>query len=44
MIFDLNELAYVDLALSIDMKTSSGKAVFNMVKGCKNNDYTEGMQ
>ena len=41
-IFDLNELAYTKLILSIDVKTSSGKIAFNMVKGCKNKDYTEG--
>jgi gag-polypeptide of LTR copia-type/Zinc knuckle len=41
-ILDLNELAYIELILSIDVKTSSGKIAFNMVKGCKNKDYTEG--
>jgi hypothetical protein len=41
-IFDLNELAYTELILSIDVKTSSGKIAFDMVKGCKNKDYTEG--
>jgi hypothetical protein len=41
-IFNLNELAYTELILSIDVKTSSGKIAFNMVKGCKNKDYTEG--
>ena len=32
-IFDLNELAYTELILSIDVRTSSGKVAFNMVKG-----------
>ena len=41
-IFDLNELAYTELILSIDVRTSSGKVAFSMVKGCKNKDYTEG--
>ena len=41
-IFNLNELAYTELILSIDVRTSSGKLTFNMVKGCKNKDYTEG--
>ena len=41
-IFDLNELAYTELILSIDVKISSGKIAFNMVKGCKNKDYAEG--
>jgi hypothetical protein len=39
---DMNELAYTELILSIDDKTSSGKVAFNLVKGCKNNDYTDG--
>ena len=41
-ILDLNEIAYTELILSIDVKTSSGKVAFNMVKGCKNKDYAEG--
>ena len=41
-IFDLNELAYTELILSIDVRTSNGKVAFNMVKGCKNKDHTEG--
>ena len=40
-IFDLNELAYTELILSIDVRTSGGKVAFNMVKGCKNKDYIE---
>ena len=38
-IFDLNEFAHI---LSIDVKTSSDKVAFNMVKGCKSKDHTEG--
>jgi hypothetical protein len=41
-IFDLNELAYTELILSIDVRTSSSKVAFNMVEGCKNKDYAEG--
>jgi hypothetical protein len=41
-ISDSNELAYKELILSIDVRTISGKVAFNMVKGCKNKDYTEG--
>jgi gag-polypeptide of LTR copia-type len=41
-IFDLNKLAYTGLILSIDVKTSSSKIAFNMVKGCKDKDFTEG--
>jgi hypothetical protein len=32
---DMNELAYTELILSIDDKTSSGKVAFNLMKGCK---------
>jgi hypothetical protein len=32
-ISDLNELDYRELNLSIDVRTSSGKEAFNMVKG-----------
>ena len=39
MTADLNELAYTELILSIDDKTSSGKVAFNLVKACKNKDY-----
>jgi hypothetical protein len=41
-ISDLNDLAYTELILSIDSRTSSCKVAFNMVKGCKNKDYNEG--
>jgi hypothetical protein len=39
---DMNELAYTELILSIDDKTSNGKVAFNSVKGCKNKDYADG--
>jgi hypothetical protein len=38
----MNDLAYTELILSIDNKTSSGKMAFNLVKGCKNKDYADG--
>jgi hypothetical protein len=41
-ISDLNELACTELILFIDVRTSSGKVLFTMVKGFKNKDYTEG--
>ena len=41
MIFDLNEMVYTELIVSTNVKTSSGKVAFNMVKGCKNKDYAE---
>ena len=39
---ELNEIAYTELILSIDVKTSSGKTAFNMVKGCKTKDHPDG--
>jgi hypothetical protein len=33
---DMNELAYTELILLIDDKTSSGKVAFNLVRVCKN--------
>jgi hypothetical protein len=39
-IFNLNELAYTELILSINVRTSSGKVAFNMLKSCKNKVYT----
>ena len=41
-IIELNEIAYTELILSIDVKTSSGKIAFNLVKGCKSKDYVDG--
>jgi hypothetical protein len=38
----MNELAYNELILLIDDKTSSGKVAFYLVKGCKNKDYADG--
>jgi hypothetical protein len=38
----MNELAYTELILLIDDKTSSGKVEFNLMKGCKNKDYADG--
>jgi hypothetical protein len=38
----MNELAYTELILSIDDKTSNVKVVLNLVKGCKNKDYADG--
>ena len=41
-IIELNEIAYTELILSIDVKNSSGKIAFNLVKGCKSKDYLDG--
>jgi hypothetical protein len=38
VIIELNEIAYTELILSIDVKTSSGKVVFNLIQGCKSKD------
>jgi gag-polypeptide of LTR copia-type len=41
-IIKLNEIAFTELILSIDVKTSSSKTAFNLVKGCKTKDYPDG--
>jgi hypothetical protein len=38
----LNEIAYTDLILSIDVKASYGKIALNIVKGCKSKDCPDG--
>jgi hypothetical protein len=35
----LNEIAYAELILSINIKASFGKIEFNIVKGSKSKDY-----
>jgi hypothetical protein len=39
---ELNEIAYTELNLSIDVKTSNGKIAFNIVKECKSKHYPDG--
>jgi hypothetical protein len=39
---DMNELAYNELILLIDDKTSSAKVALNLVKGCNKKDYADG--
>jgi hypothetical protein len=39
---DLIEMAYTEVTLSIDVRSSSGKVVFSIIKGCKIRDYTDG--
>jgi hypothetical protein len=34
IIIELNEIAYTELILSIDVKASSGKVAFNINRGC----------
>jgi gag-polypeptide of LTR copia-type len=39
---ELNKVAYTELLLSIDVKTSNSKIAFNIVKGCKSKDHPDG--
>ncbi|MEL7196526.1 MAG: hypothetical protein AAFO96_29130, partial [Bacteroidota bacterium] len=39
---ELNESAYADLILSIDCEKSTGRSVFNLIKGSKSEDYPNG--
>jgi hypothetical protein len=39
---EMNEIAYTKLILSVDVKTTSGKVDFNLIKGCKSKDYPDG--
>jgi hypothetical protein len=43
MIIKLNEIAYTELILLIEVKaSSSGKVVFNIIRGYKTKDYPDG--
>jgi hypothetical protein len=42
MTINLNNIAYTELILSISVKNSSGKVVFNIFKGCKSKEYPDG--
>jgi hypothetical protein len=42
IIIKLNEIAYNELILSIDVKASSRKVAFNIIRGCKTKDYPDG--
>jgi hypothetical protein len=41
-IIDLNEMAFTELVLSIDVSSNSGKIAFGIVKRCKTNDNEDG--
>jgi hypothetical protein len=41
-IIELNDIAYNELILSIDVKASSVKVAFNIIRGCKTKDYPDG--
>jgi hypothetical protein len=41
-IIDLNEMAFTELVLSIDVSSSSGKIAFVILKSCKTKDYEDG--
>jgi hypothetical protein len=38
---EINEVAFIELILSIDTKSSEGKVAFNLVKGCKSKEYSD---
>jgi hypothetical protein len=38
----LNEIAYTELILSVDVEASYGKVAFNISKGCKSKDNPDG--
>jgi hypothetical protein len=40
-VIDLNEMAFTELVLSIDVSSSSGKIAFGIVKSCKTKDYED---
>jgi hypothetical protein len=39
---DLHEMAYTEMTLLTDVRCSSGKVVFSIIKGWKSRDYTDG--
>ena len=39
---DLNELAFTELIISIDVSSSNGKITFGIIKSCKTKDYEDG--
>jgi hypothetical protein len=41
MIIKSNEITYTELILLIDVKASSGKVAFNIIRGCKTKDYSD---
>ena len=38
----MNELAFTELVLSIDVSSSAGKIAFGIVKSCKTKEYKDG--
>jgi hypothetical protein len=42
IIIKLNEIAYTELILLIDVKASIGKVAFIIIRGCKTKDYPDG--
>jgi hypothetical protein len=41
-IADLNEIAFMELILSIDVSNSNGKIAFGIVKSCKSKEFEDG--
>jgi hypothetical protein len=42
IIIELEEVAYTELILLIDVKASSGKVAFNIIRGYKTKDFPDG--
>jgi hypothetical protein len=42
VIIKLNEIAYIELILSIDLSASNGKVALNIIRVCKTKDYLDG--
>jgi hypothetical protein len=42
IIIELNDIAYNQLILLIDVKATSGKVAFNIIRRCKTKDYPDG--
>jgi hypothetical protein len=40
-IVELNELAYSELVLSMDVKKATGKVAFQIIRGCKTKEYED---
>jgi len=41
-IADLNEIAFTEVILSIDVSNSNGKIAFGIVKSCKSKEFEDG--
>ena len=39
---EMNEVAYSEIILSIELITGNGKIAFNLIQGCKTKEYVDG--